>query len=318
MSKCFGCYQPLKKSSYSGDYHHSCSKKLFGTLHPPVVDFGFDDIQELAKKSILLHLGVTGVQPKISLHIKKNKDDPNHRLMLVNLWGYFILKPPTSQFPDISIIEDATMHMAKTAGIETAKHGLIRLKSGELAYITRRFDRKPKGAKIAVEDFCQLSELLTESKYNTSTEKAGKIILKYSSQPGLDAITFFDLILFSFLTGNADMHLKNFSLLRNNADEIVFAPAYDLLSTKLILKDDNEELALTLNGKKAKIKIDDFFALGIALQIPEKVINKRIQHLISNVPKMKEVIRSSFLSTDLKNRYNQLLQDRIKRLRLAT
>lgn len=313
MTTCLGCYQPLKKAPSSGDYHHSCSKKLFGTERPPTVDFGSEDIEELAKKSISHHLGVTGAQPKISLHIEKQKDDPNHRLKLVNLWGYFILKPPTQRFPDMSVIEDTTMHMAEAAGLKTAKHGLIQLKSGELAYITRRFDRASKGTKIAVEDFCQLSELLTESKYNTSTEKAGKIILKFSSQPGLDAITFFDLNLFCFLTGNADMHLKNFSLLRNDNEEIVLAPAYDLLSTKLMPVGDKEEMALTINGKKARIKQEDFIALAKTLQIPDKVINNSFKQLLNNIPKMKEVIKNSFLSTTLKKHYISLIDERSKR-----
>ena len=155
MSKCLGCYQPLKEAPHDDHYHHSCSKKLFSTKNPPSVDFDAGDLEELAKKSISQHLGVTGVQPKISLHIDKKENDPNHRLMIVDLWGNFILKPPTNQFPDMSVMEDATMHMAKVVGLTTAKHGLIQLKSGELAYITKRFDREKKGKKIAVEDFLQ-------------------------------------------------------------------------------------------------------------------------------------------------------------------
>ncbi|MCE3009535.1 MAG: HipA domain-containing protein [Proteobacteria bacterium] len=314
MNKCLGCYQPLKDAPHDGHYHHSCSKKLFGTENPPAVDFGVNDLEELAKKSISQHLGVTGVQPKISLHIEKKETDPSHRLMIVDLWGNFILKPPTNQFPDMSVVEDATMHMAELVGLETARHGLIQLKSGELAYVTKRFDRPKKGKKIAVEDFCQLSELLTESKYDTSTEKAGKIILKYSSQPGLDAVTFFDLNLFCFVTGNADMHLKNFSLMRNDSGEMVLSPAYDLLSTRLLMAEDKEEVALTINGKKARIKREDFIALGKNLQIPDKAIGNSFARIAKHIPEMKRVIDSSFLNDDMRKLYNKLIDDRAKLL----
>ncbi len=316
MNKCLGCYQSLKDAPHDVHYHHSCSKKLFGTETPPAVDFGVNDLEELAKKSISQHLGVTGVQPKISLHIDKKENDPNHRLMIVDLWGNFILKPPTHQFPDMSVVEDATMHMAEIVGLETARHGLIQLKSGEFAYVTKRFDRPKKGKKVAVEDFCQLSELLTESKYDTSTEKAGKTILKYSSQPGLDAVTFFDLNLFCFLTGNADMHLKNFSLMRNEAGEMILSPAYDLLSTRLLMAEDKEEMALTVNGKKARIKREDFIALGKNLEIPDKAIDNSFLRLLKHIPEMKDVIKNSFLSAELQKRYNELLDNRAKALAL--
>lgn len=310
MNKCLGCYQPLKDVPHDGHYHRSCSKKLFGTETPPSVDFGAKDLEELAKKSIGQHLGVTGVQPKISLHIEKKDHDPSHRLMIVDLWGNFILKPSSNQFPDMSLVEDATMHMAELVGLKTARHGLIQLKSGELAYVTKRFDRSKKGNKIAVEDFCQLSELLTESKYDTSTEKAGKIILRYSSQPGLDAVTFFDLNLFCYVTGNADMHLKNFSLMQNDAGEMVLAPAYDLLSTRLLMAEDKEEMALTINGKKARIQRKDFIALGKNLQIPDKAIDNSFLRLSKHIPEMKAVVKNSFLSAELQKRYCKLIDER--------
>lgn len=145
---------------------------------------------------------------------------------------------------------------------------------------------------------------------------SGKIILKYSSQPGLDAITFFDLNLFCFLTGNADMHLKNFSLMRNDANEMVLSPAYDLLSTRLLMAEDKEEMALTVNGKKARIKREDFIALGKNLQIPEKVIDSSFLRLLKHIPEMKDIVNSSFLSAKLQKRYNELLDNRAKELAL--
>lgn len=160
------------------------------------------------------------------------------------------------------------------------------------------------------------SELLTEAKYDTSTEKAGKIILKYSSQPGLDAVTFFDLNLFCFLTGNADMHLKNFSLMQNEFGETILSPAYDLLSTRLLMTEDQEEMALTVNGKKARIKRKDFVALGKNLQIAEKAIDNCFSRLLKQTSEMKEVIKNSFLSPELQKCFNTLIDERAKALQM--
>lgn len=309
--KCLGCYEDLEQDLL-GHYHTACSKKLFGTEIPPEIHFGLNDLEDLAVKSLSKHLGLTGVQPKISTQLEKKENDPTHRLMIVDWEGRFILKPPTKQFPATSVLEDVTMHMARLCGLNVARHGLIELKSGELAFITKRFDRPKKGRKIAVEDFCQLSELLTESKYKTSTEKAGKIILQYSSNPGLDAIAFFDLILFSFLTGNADMHLKNFSLMRNEDNEIVLAPFYDLLATKLLMPEDKEEMALTINAKKAKLKKDDFIALGKTLKIADIALEKCFTRVLKHVPEMKLLIKKSFLTKNFQEEYSKLICEREK------
>ncbi len=307
--KCLACYKDLESESLHL-YHSHCCKKIFLKTEPPQIDFGIDDLDKLALQSFNKHLGVTGVQPKISLGINK-KNDPKNRLMITDLWGSYILKPPTKQFSQMSLIEDVTMHMANYCSINTAKHCLVELKDGTLSYLTKRFDRDDKGNKLAVEDLCQLSGLLTESKYNSSTEKAGKIILQYSSQGGLDAIRFFDLIFFCYLTGNADMHLKNFSLIKNTFNEIVLSPAYDLLSTKLLIPDDKEEVALSINGKKNKLHKKDFLALGKNLGITEIVMEKSFKRILDSVLKSFFIIDHSFLSEELKKSYKDLIQKRV-------
>ena len=132
----------------------------------------------------------------------------------------------TETFQHLPENEDLTMHLAEAFNIPAAMHSLIRLKSGELAYITKRFDRIKK-EKLALEDMCQLTETLTNDKYRSSMEKVGKCIEKYSTRPGLDNLIFFETAIFNFLTGNADMHLKNFALLTTKENDIVLSPAYD-------------------------------------------------------------------------------------------
>jgi serine/threonine-protein kinase HipA len=227
MNKCLYCYQTLEKSQ--DDYHPACAKKLFGASALPAIDFDLQQLEELARQNIILSKAVTGVQPKLSINVEKHRNEPS-RLTIVGLHGDFILKPPTSQFRELPENEDITMHLAELVKIKTASHGLIRLKSGELAYITKRFDRN-KGAKIAVEDFCQLSENLTEHKYRGSLEKIGKLTYSFTKNQGFEAQRLFELVIFCYLTGNADMHLKNFSLIENPLGEYELSPAYDLLNT---------------------------------------------------------------------------------------
>lgn len=133
-------------------------------------------------------------------------------------------------------VEDLTMHLSELIGIKTAEHLLIKLRFGELAFISKRFDRL-KSEKLHLEDMAQITEKLTERKYSNPMEKVGKAILKHSDYAGNDVIRFFQLTLFCFITGNADMHLKNFSLLTNLDGKIILSPAYDLLSTKILYKE---------------------------------------------------------------------------------
>ena len=254
MKNCLFCYLPLEDNE--NDFHPSCSKKFFGKEIPPEIDFGLSEIGELAIKVLGKSVALTGVQSKLSLEIIKDKTRKD-KFTIVGLWGGFILKPPNERFPEMPEVEDLTMHLSELVEIKTAEHPLIRLKSGELAYISKRFDRV-KSAKLHLEDMAQITEMLTERKYSGSMEKVGKAILKHSDYSGNDAIRFFELTLFCFITGNADMHLKNFSLLRNQDNEITLSPAYDLLSTKILMPEDKEELALTLNGKKNNLRKKDF------------------------------------------------------------
>src|SRR5690606_21260289 len=212
MKKCLYCYQQLNENET--DFHSSCAKKMFGTTTPPIIDFDLKQLEELAKQIIIKSVAVTGVQPKLSLDLEKQKGEPA-RLTLVGLNGDYILKPSSKEYAELPENEDLTMHLAELVKIKTAKHSLIRLHSGELAYLTKRFDRKNK-EKIAVEDFCQLSENLTEHKYRSSIEKIGKLTHQFTVNNGFEVQRLFELVLFSYLTGNADMHLKNFSLIENN------------------------------------------------------------------------------------------------------
>lgn len=310
MSKCLYCYRDLENAEY--DYHPSCIKKLFGTPQAPVIDFDLQQLEELAKQIVIQSKAITGVQPKLSLNVEKHKNEPS-RLTIVGFHGDFILKPPTFQFKELPENEDVTMHLAELVKIKTAKHGLIRLKSGELAYITKRFDRN-KGDKIAVEDFCQLSENLTEHKYRGSIEKVGKLVHTFTKNQGFEAQRLFEIVLFCYLTGNADMHLKNFSLIENSLGEFELSPAYDLLNTAIVMPEDKEESALTINGKKRKLNRNDFQVLATSLKINNKSLEAIYERFESILPTWLSWIDQSFLTEEFKDEYTHLITDRFQKL----
>lgn len=306
MNKCLYCYKFLENDK--NEYHPSCAKELFGTMQVPDIYFDMQKLEELAKQNLINSKSVTGVQPKLSINIEKNRGEPS-RLTIVGIHGDYILKPPTSEFMELPENEDITMHLAKLVKIKTAKHGLIRLKSGELAYFTKRFDRN-KGAKIAVEDFCQLSENLTEHKYRGSIEQIGKLTYKFAKNQGFESQRLFELVLFCYLTGNADMHLKNFSLIENPQGEFEFSPAYDLLNTAIVILEDKEETALTINGKRSKLNQNDFQQLATSLKISTKSLQAIYQRFKNALPSWISLIEQSFLSEGLKDSYITIVNQR--------
>jgi serine/threonine-protein kinase HipA len=312
--KCLYCYEKL--DDFENDYHLKCSKKFFGTESIPVLDLSLSEIDDYAINLLQRSVSVTGVQPKLSVDIKKNRNEPP-RLTLVGLWGNYILKPPHNDYLEMPEIEDLTMRMAELVGVRTAEHSLIKMKSGELAYISKRFDRTSKG-KLHVEDFAQLLEVLTERKYSGSVERIGKGILKFSSFPGNDLINLFELVLFSYLVGNSDMHLKNYSLLRDEHDDIKLSPAYDLLSTKILLPEDKEEYAITINGKKTHITQKDFDKLADNFHIASKslaVIYKKFTDVYNT---WEEIINKSFLSKETQEKYITLIYNNLLKINLIT
>lgn len=312
MSRCLYCYQPigvdeLMTDAGSQGYHPKCSSSFFGRPDPPRIDFTQDDIMALAEQVIKSQRSVTGVQPKLSLSIAKEKGRPA-KLTIVGLWGQYILKPQSEVYPNLPENEDLTMHLASISSIRTVSHSLIRLKSGQLAYLTRRVDRNGN-RKYHMEDMCQLTERLTEHKYRGSHEQIAKAIRKFSANPGLDIVNYFDIVLFCFLTGNSDMHLKNFSLLKTQG-EYKLSPAYDLVATRLVLESDEEELALTLNGKKNKLRVSDFRIAMKGAGIDGKVIENLINKYVRLVPEWYTFIDESFLPEEIRKAYKEMVASR--------
>jgi serine/threonine-protein kinase HipA len=306
MNRCLFCYQELKEGEI--DFHPACSKKMFGSALPPILPYTRTHLSELAEQVIRSRTTITGVQPKLSLDLADKEKNLPQRFTIVGLWGKYILKPQTDLYLQLPKNEDLTMHLAEISGIRTVPHSLIRLEDGELCYITKRIDRDKKGNKLPMEDMCQLSERLTEHKYKGSYEQIAKLIMRFSNIPNLDLVNFWQQTLFCWLTGNADMHLKNFSLYSSIKGEYVLSPGYDMLSTEIVMPEDTEELALTLNGKKRKLNRSDFEKAFYQSGLNVKVVNNLFLKFEKIVPLWKTFIQISFLNPELKERYIRLIE----------
>ena len=307
--KCLYCYKELADNEI--DFHRSCSRKIFGTTMAPSLPYTRDNLTELARQVVRSQTTLTGVQAKLSLDIKKGGRNETERFTIVGLWGRYILKPQTERFANLPELEDLTMHLAEIAKIQVVPHSLIRFSDGELCYITRRIDRTENGEKLAMEDMCQLTERLTEHKYKGSYEQIAKVIQRYSSVPKLDLINYWEQVVFSWITGNADMHLKNFSLYSKANKQYNLTPAYDMVSTALVMPEDIEELALTLNGKKRKIRKSDFEISMRASELEEKVIGNIFNKFLKVKDKWFDFIDISFLPEEMKIAYKDIITNRL-------
>lgn len=313
---CFCCGKPLKAENDNG-WHKACIKRFFGIAHIPEIEIDEKTLEALAAQSTSKGLTVPGVQKKLSLHL--STDNRNPRLTLVNYPTGYILKPQVREFECLPEAEQLVMTMADATGIFTVPHALI--KSGDnLAYITKRIDRvfeKTDIKMLAMEDFCQLDLRVTADKYKGSYERCAKVIGRYSSQIGLDMAELFMRLVFSFVVGNSDMHLKNFSLIETgeSSNTYVLSPAYDLLPVNVIMPEDTEEFALALNGKKTHIRKKDFFVFAEECGISKASAEKMIAKIVSMKPKYIDMCNGSLLPDHLKERFAQLIEQRCKVLK---
>jgi serine/threonine-protein kinase HipA len=268
-------------------------------------------INELARTTVNQRIALTGVQPKLSVKLESNRKN-GKRLTIVGLWGNYILKPQNLDYEQMPEVEDLTMHLANLFQIKTCQHCLLQASDGQLVYLAKRFDRDNE-KKIHVEDFCQLGEFQTEQKYDSSYERCGKLIKKYCTNSGLDMVNYFELLVFSFLAGNNDMHMKNFSVVHQQ-NAVLLSPAYDLINGSLINPKDKEDVALKFNGKKKNLKRRDFEILASVLKIPETTVKRILERYVKDTDKVFDLIDQSFMSDDYKTGYKNIWTERTKRL----
>lgn len=308
---CLCCGKPLRTPDETG-WHKACIKRFFGTTKLPEIKIDDKTLNLLATETTNKGFTVPGVQKKLSLHLVSDSRKP--RLTLVNYPTGYILKPQVAEFEALPESEQLIMTMADMAGISTVPHALIKGNAG-LAYITKRVDRNLTDDKIemlAMEDFCQLDLRLTEDKYRGSYERCAKIIQRYSSRVGIDMAEFYIRLVFCFIVGNSDMHLKNFSLIETaeGSGEYVLSPAYDLLPVNANMPADKEQFALAMNGKKMNIRKGDFLKFADTCGITRQTAEKLIENLVKLTPKWIAMCENSLLHDELKDRLKKIIIER--------
>ncbi len=289
--------------------------EFFGTAAAPNIGYSLSQMDELAKNVVERSVSVPGVQAKLSLSlVRKTKETADKRLTIVGaLGGQYIFKPPSEHYREMPQNEHLSMRIARSFGIRVVPSSLIRLASGELSYITKRIDRTDSGEKIHMIDMFQITE--ANDKYKSSMEKIGKAIGEYSVNTLLDKVFYFELVLFSFLTGNNDMHLKNFSLIKSSSGWML-SPAYDLLNVAIVLPDDKEELALPMRGRKKRFTRNDFEQFGTDLGLTDKQIQSIFRRMIKNKAHAYRLIDISFLSDEMKMAYKSVMEAKYHQLEM--
>ncbi len=253
-------------------------------------------------------MSISGVQPKLSvIH-----DQRKHQVSVVARGGLYILKPPTERFESIPENENLCMNVASTYGIEVPPHGLLPLMDGRLAYLVRRFDRLEDGSKLQQEDFQQLLQI--DDKYDGSYERIANFIKVHSSVPGLDLIRLFERALLFYTLGNGDAHLKNFSLLRSEEIGYQLSPAYDIVNSRLVLPEEQEEVCLSLQGKKNRLSSGDFLGLADHFGLTRKHAENSLGRLHDLNSTIETMIGGSFLRTDLREGFLEIFRERMARL----
>lgn len=311
--RCLYCYQHLHEGEV--DYHPRCAKRFFGQATAPILPYTRKDINQLALAVVESRITVTGVQAKLSMDLEHDAYGRAQRLTIVGVMGRYILKPQTEQFERLPEIEDLTMHLAEIARIPTVPHALIRFEDGELNYITRRIDRTDDGRKLPMEDMCQLAGRLTEQKYQGSYETIAKLINRYSSVARLDLVNFWEQVVFSWIVGNADMHLKNFSLISEKPGKYVLTPTYDQVSTAIVMPEDTDELALPLNGFQKKLLSMDFVQAMENTGLTTLMAQRILTRFTALREKWFACIDDSFISETQKVQFKALITKRIETIK---
>lgn len=258
-------------------------------------------------------MSIQGVQSKLSAQLKIKEGC----FELVDQYGRYILKPQNEYYRELPENEAITMTLASTLGIEIPVHGLVNSKDNTMTYFIKRFDRIAHNKKLSVEDFAQLSQSTRDNKYNSSMEKIVKIVTQFCTFPKIEMVKLFKLVLFNFLIGNEDMHLKNFSVITRDS-VVTLSPSYDLLNTTIAQPQTREEMALPLNGKKNNLTKKDFFEYFAdeQLNLNSKMIENSKKEIKILLPKWHDLIGRSFLSNEMKNNYLNLLNERSRRLEI--
>lgn len=314
---CLACLKKIEPNTGIANYHKKCLKEFWQEDEPVFrLDYEISEIEDLAKQNVAQRVIVTGVQPKLSLGFTTEKQKESRLTIVGALNGKYILKPPFQLYPQMPEIEALSMSLAKSCGIATVPFLLIPLKDGTLAYLTKRIDRGLENIKFPMEDACQFTDRLTEHKYRGSYEQIAKGIIAYTQNPLIHVVKFYEQVLVSFLIGNNDMHLKNFSVIALDHQNYQLTPVYDMVAVHLLIPEDDEELALNLNGKKKKLKRSDFETAMQKAHVPAKAISNLFKRIQKGMKSWNKLIDASFITDIKKEQLKMMIESRAKQIEI--
>ena len=283
-------------------------RTMFGKAIRPTIAISSNEIAVEAQK-LAGKLSISGVQPKLSMSLSGDQ------LIPVARDGLFILKPQTQDFAELPQNEYLCMSMGQRFGLRIAPCLLLELSDGTPAYIVKRFDRYKRGRrieKLACEDMQQI--LGGPDKYAGSHEQVAQAVREHCTFIPLELQRLFEITIFNFSIGNGDAHRKNFSLLTSEDGTVALSPAYDLVSSRLAIPNENGELALTVSGKRNRLQRADFLAFADHLAITPDYAEQKIAEMLNLRGEFIQMIAASTLSPELRERLSGILADRLDRL----
>jgi serine/threonine-protein kinase HipA len=297
------CWSCLRDVTGEGCYHPQCLLRLFGTERVPCIEVELVRLHTFAL-AMVGHASLSGVQRKILLQL----DTARNTLQVAISGGFYILKPQAQAFPSLPENEHVTMLMAERWGLEVPPLALVELADGSVAYLMQRFDRRQEGGKRRQEDFCQLAGLSPKEKYDGSAELCVRLVRRFASEPLVEVLKLYRLLVFCWWTGNGDMHLKNFSLLAGEDGLHRLSPVYDLLCTRLVIEDD--PLALSVGGNKERLTRGRWLRFAEYCQLPPKAAERVLGTAATALPECLDLLQRCALPEDMKARYAELLRER--------
>ena len=296
---CLSCLGEMAE----GEYHPRCLQLLFRTGRPPTVDVELGKLHALGL-AMAGHVSLSGTQRKISLGLSTDR----MTLQLAIEGGRYILKPQAQTYPALPENEHATMQLARAAGIDTPPNAIVRLADGSLAYVVVRFDRTAEGRKVRQDDFCQLAEKSPKENYDGSAELCARLVKQFATEPLIEVLKLYRLLVFSWWVGNGDMHLKNFSLVATPDGRQALAPVYDQVCTRLVIPGD--QLALLVGGRKDGLDRATWLEFARYCGLPARAAERVLHEVPGALAEAAALIGRSLLPVDMKRNYDALLRER--------
>lgn len=246
-----------------------------GEALPPNLN---EAVKDSAEHEAPMRFSLAGVQLKFSA---VQQASGGLTIPATGTGGSWIVKLPSSRFEAVPENEYSMMTLARMLGMKVPDIQLLPIEQignipagigqfGSTAFAIKRFDRS-QGQAIHIEDFAQIFGVYPQEKYKTASMRNIAQVLSIEGNE-LDIAEFTRRLVFNTLIGNADMHLKNWSVIYNDKRAASIAPAYDFVSTIAYIPDDSAALKVSRSKKFSDFTFDELTHLAAKAMLPEKLV----------------------------------------------